>query len=1104
MLGWNRARTWRVALLALLPVAGCSNETGNRPPVISSVIAAPAQVAPGATISVAATATDPDGDALKYEWVVPAGWTVLGDATTATIALTAPADFASPAIAIVKVSDGNGGSAAGQAAIGTQTGPAPTFTSLSASPNPVLPGGQVALAAAAEGAPGATMTYTWESSDPAWTITGTDAAVTMTAPSAYGAHTAVTVTADDGQGHTAATRLIVSTDLAQQPFVSAITATPNPVEAGGTLALVADVANPSGLALQYAWAAADPAWTVTGTGPTATATAPQVDGVGTTVSLTITDAAGGTATASVPVVTAGWARPVADIAGTSPLQGVVNAGLALDGSASASPAGHPLRYTWQVTNQPIGSTAAFVDETGADNPYVAMPVFFADRAGSYDVSLMVEDAQAAGRVDYAVTSVVVAGPGKVTIVSGDAQTGTVARDLTDPLVVKVTTAADQPVRGVVLGWRSAGGMLFFGSALFSGAPTTTTDADGLARATVRPGRIAGAGTVTAYLVADPTVKADLTFTGAADAARYLAVGVGAAAVTDGLNATVQVVDQFGNPATDHADANTAKVRLALWSPSGNARFNQGGTLTTSLEATLANGSFAVPISDDLAESLQVTLSRGGTGYPDLTFAGWQVTVVDGLETGLGGFATSAPWALGRGAANAFTGVRSLTADLQPTQVVTAWAPATARRGASVAAAANPMTRVELRHKAQVPALTGQITVGGAVKACTFQPQLRLSMYTGAGAECPAATCGGLPPLAGYPVVDLCDAGGTSLSSFGSTTNWVPSLFDVTDATRAGYDRPTLRIDNPSFDHNAALPATWQIDDFKVTTLVVGTTTSALAAGQLVPGPTTKVQFAYSNFTAYQVNACPVGTATDIPVEATLVDVKGNVTQDSETALRIAWNGSATTAGPTVGTIISESGPLGLDLRFAGGRASFVLHDAATETIALRFENLFGANGIDATHTSAASFPETWVCHDAYNASNHWADATAVAPPFTVEQALKACRATMAIYPGEFPLGNCVVSLTYPNTVTAFDTTNNANYYWAYGSGSFAAPSPACRQVYDATPACAPVAAPVCAAGYVAGNAWADVWTAAPTGTNAACGLPTGYTITNSYGLRAWK
>jgi len=70
----------------------------------------------------------------------------------------------------------------------------------------------------------------------------------------------------------------------------------------------------------------------------------------------------------------------------------------LDGSGSTDAEGDPLRYAWQLTELPAGSTAAL------DDPNSVMPEFVADRPGDYVGRLVVNDGEFDSAADFVVVS----------------------------------------------------------------------------------------------------------------------------------------------------------------------------------------------------------------------------------------------------------------------------------------------------------------------------------------------------------------------------------------------------------------------------------------------------------------------------------------------------------------------------------------------------------------------------------------------------------------------------------------------------------------------------------------------------------------------------
>jgi len=94
----------------------------------------------------------------------------------------------------------------------------------------------------------------------------------------------------------------------------------------------------------------------------------------------------GTPANTAPVANAGSAQTVA-----------VNALVTLNGSASSDANGDSLTYSWSFTSKPSGSTATLLNATAVN------PTFTADVAGSYVVSLTVND----GKTNSAASSVTI-------------------------------------------------------------------------------------------------------------------------------------------------------------------------------------------------------------------------------------------------------------------------------------------------------------------------------------------------------------------------------------------------------------------------------------------------------------------------------------------------------------------------------------------------------------------------------------------------------------------------------------------------------------------------------------------------------------------------
>ena len=103
-----------LAMITAIAFSSCKeDEASNGNPTISSVIINPGSVNANGIVSVAVTATDPDGDPLTYSYIVTGG-AVSG--TGASVSWTAPSAAGAHSITVT-VSDGNGGTATGNGAL---------------------------------------------------------------------------------------------------------------------------------------------------------------------------------------------------------------------------------------------------------------------------------------------------------------------------------------------------------------------------------------------------------------------------------------------------------------------------------------------------------------------------------------------------------------------------------------------------------------------------------------------------------------------------------------------------------------------------------------------------------------------------------------------------------------------------------------------------------------------------------------------------------------------------------------------------------------------------------------------------------------------------
>lgn len=100
-------------LVPLLLTTSCNKDDANGVPTISSVVVNPGSINANGIVSVAVTATDPDGDPLTYSYIVTGG-AITGSG--ANVSWTSPSTAGAHSIT-VNVSDGKGGTASSSGAL---------------------------------------------------------------------------------------------------------------------------------------------------------------------------------------------------------------------------------------------------------------------------------------------------------------------------------------------------------------------------------------------------------------------------------------------------------------------------------------------------------------------------------------------------------------------------------------------------------------------------------------------------------------------------------------------------------------------------------------------------------------------------------------------------------------------------------------------------------------------------------------------------------------------------------------------------------------------------------------------------------------------------
>ena len=313
-------------------------EVVNRPPTVT-VSCDPCEVPRGGEVALTATATDPDGDELTYDWSAPAGRFI--EATdAATARWTAPEEVGSVTIR-VDVSDGYGGTASAEVTVEVVNRP-PASVTVSCDPCEVPRGGEAALTATATDPDGDELTYAW--SAPTGAFAGpTDGATTRwTAPDEIGPVT-IRVEVSDGHGGTASAEVTV--EVANRPPASVtVSCDPCEVPRGGEVALTATASDPDGDSLTYDWSAPAGRFIEATDAATTRWTAPDEVGP-VTIRVEVSDGRGGTASAEVTVDVANRSPTVT--ASCDPCEIHRGGEVALTAMAS-DPDGDDLAYAWSA------------------------------------------------------------------------------------------------------------------------------------------------------------------------------------------------------------------------------------------------------------------------------------------------------------------------------------------------------------------------------------------------------------------------------------------------------------------------------------------------------------------------------------------------------------------------------------------------------------------------------------------------------------------------------------------------------------------------------------------------------------------------------------
>lgn len=319
----------------------------NQGPRIAGISASPNPVKQGGTLTLLAQADDENGDELSYAWSTEAQSWELQASGGQEVELKAPDEGDVSAKVKLTVTDGHGGEATGEVLVGTRKNGPPVVGSLTASPPQVEPAGETTLTVSASDPDGDELSYSWTAPE-GWELAGegTSAEVKLTAPDVYGAEGKVQVEVTDGTSTTSAS-VLVSTRQNNGPTIASLTASPATLDKEGESTLRVSASDPDGDMLSYRWAIDKPSWSINENGATAKLTAPNKPASQVTAEVTVTDADGKSAKASVVVSTRANRAP--SLAAITANPTTVAPGGTIDVGINASdPDGDTLTYSWNV------------------------------------------------------------------------------------------------------------------------------------------------------------------------------------------------------------------------------------------------------------------------------------------------------------------------------------------------------------------------------------------------------------------------------------------------------------------------------------------------------------------------------------------------------------------------------------------------------------------------------------------------------------------------------------------------------------------------------------------------------------------------------------
>jgi hypothetical protein len=268
----------------------------SQPPTVSCS-ANPAAVTLGGSVAITAVASSPEGRPLTYSWSASSG-TISGTGNVATLNTTGAA--AGTITVTCKVADNQGLTASATTAV-TVNAPvsSPPAISCSANPKAVTLGAIATITAVASSPEGRPLTYSWSASSGAISRNGNTATLNTTGATAGTITVTCKVADDQGRSASATTTVTVNAVQAAPPTISC-SASPSTINQGGAAVITAAASSPQNLPLTYSYSAS--AGSISGTGTTANLETSGASAGIVTVTCTVDQQGGGTASATANVL----------------------------------------------------------------------------------------------------------------------------------------------------------------------------------------------------------------------------------------------------------------------------------------------------------------------------------------------------------------------------------------------------------------------------------------------------------------------------------------------------------------------------------------------------------------------------------------------------------------------------------------------------------------------------------------------------------------------------------------------------------------------------------------------------------------------------------